>query len=129
MALAYSAFSVPVDITRGCDYTNHTMYYKQKGASLMENRKLVTISVPPRLLREAERLAEQENRTKSELVREALRIYIETSEVRRKATRELVFSVIDRVQARTKDIPPQHIRRVVREAVAAARRTKLRASA
>jgi Arc/MetJ-type ribon-helix-helix transcriptional regulator len=105
------------------------MYYKQKGASLVENRKLVTISVPPRLLREAERLAEQENRTKSELVREALRLYIETSDVRRKATRELVFSLIDRVQARTKDIPPQHIRRVVREAVAAARRTKLRASA
>jgi metal-responsive CopG/Arc/MetJ family transcriptional regulator len=95
----------------------------------MENRKLVTISVPPRLLREAERLAEQENRTKSELVREALRIYIETSEVRRKAARELVFSLIDRVQARTKDTPPQHIRKVVREAVAAARRTKLGASA
>jgi predicted transcriptional regulator len=105
------------------------MYYIRKWSVLVENRKLVTISLPPRLLREAERLAAQENRTKSELLREALRLYIETSDVRRKATRERVFSLIDGVQARTKDIPPQDIRRVVREAVAAARRTKLRASA
>lgn len=105
------------------------MYYKRKGASRVESRKLVTISLPPRLLRDAERLAEQESRTKSELVREALRLYIETSDVRRKATRERVFNLIDRVQTRTKDISPQHIRRVVREAVAAGRRTKLRASA
>jgi Arc/MetJ-type ribon-helix-helix transcriptional regulator len=104
------------------------MYYKKKGASLVENRKVVTISLPPRLLREAERLAAQENRTKSELLREALRLYIETRDVRRKATRERVFSLIDRVQVRTKGIPPQDIRSVVREPVAATRRTKLRAS-
>jgi metal-responsive CopG/Arc/MetJ family transcriptional regulator len=95
----------------------------------VETRKLLTISLPPRLLKEAERLAEQENRTKSELLREALRLYIETSDVRRKATRERLFAVIDRVQARTKDLPPQDIRQVVREAVAAARRSKLRAIA
>jgi len=95
----------------------------------VENRKLLTISLPPRLLKEAERLAEQENRTKSELLREALRLYIETSEVRRKANRERLFALIDSVQARTKDVPPRDIRKVVREAVAAARRTKFRAIA
>ena len=35
-----------------------------------------TISLPPALLREAERTAKEERRTKSELVREALRLYI-----------------------------------------------------
>jgi len=95
----------------------------------VENRKLLTISLPPRLLQEAERLAERENRTKSELLREALRLYIETIDVRRKANRERLFALVDRVQARAKDVPPQDIRKVVREAVAAVRRTKLRAIA
>ncbi len=36
-----------------------------------------TISLPPALAREAERTAKEENRTKSELVREALRLYIQ----------------------------------------------------
>jgi len=102
---------------------------QEKGVVLVENRKLLTISLPPRLLKEAERLAEQENRTKCELLREALRLYIDSSEMRRKATRKRLFALIDRVQARTKDVPPQGIRKVVREAVAAARRAKVRAIA
>ena len=36
-----------------------------------------TISLPPGIVREAERTAKEENRTKSELVREALRMYLE----------------------------------------------------
>lgn len=36
-----------------------------------------TISLPPGLVREAQRTAKEENRTKSELVREALRMYLE----------------------------------------------------
>jgi CopG family transcriptional regulator/antitoxin EndoAI len=36
-----------------------------------------TVSLPPNLVREAERTAKEENRTRSELVREALRVYIE----------------------------------------------------
>ena len=50
-----------------------------------------TISVPPLLSREAERLAEEESRTRSELVREALRKYMEQrsiKQVRRKLTRK-----------------------------------------
>lgn len=38
--------------------------------------KLVTVSLPPDLLKDAERIAKEEHRTKSELVREALRTYI-----------------------------------------------------
>lgn len=38
--------------------------------------KLVTISLPPDLLRKAEQAAQEEQRTKSELLREALRTYL-----------------------------------------------------
>ena len=43
----------------------------------MRVTKTWTISLPPKLVREAERTAKEENRTKSELVREALRFYLE----------------------------------------------------
>ena len=92
-------------------------------------RKLMTISVPPQLLKKAERVAAQENRTKSELVREALRLYIDTSEVRREAAREQLARLIDRVQARTRGVPSLEIRRLVREAVGAARRSTPRTRA
>lgn len=39
-------------------------------------RTRMTISLPPTFLKDAERLARKERRTKSELVREALRQYI-----------------------------------------------------
>ena len=95
----------------------------------MSQRKLMTISVPPQLLKKAERLAAKEHRTKSELVREALRLYIDTSEVRRRATREQLAAPIDRVQERTRGVPPLEIRRLVREAVEAARRPTSRTRA
>ncbi len=39
--------------------------------------KTWTISLPPKLVKEAEQVAKEENRTRSELVREALRRYLE----------------------------------------------------
>jgi metal-responsive CopG/Arc/MetJ family transcriptional regulator len=39
----------------------------------MRTRQTLTISLPPGMLKEAERLAHEENRTMSELMREALR--------------------------------------------------------
>lgn len=42
----------------------------------MRHTKTWTISLPPAMEREAERLADSEQRTKSELVREALRLYM-----------------------------------------------------
>lgn len=43
----------------------------------MRTTKTWTVSLPPKLVREAERAAKEEHRTKSELVREALRMYLE----------------------------------------------------
>jgi metal-responsive CopG/Arc/MetJ family transcriptional regulator len=43
----------------------------------MRNTKLITISLYPELLAEAERLAKEEQRTRSEFFREAIRRYIE----------------------------------------------------
>jgi metal-responsive CopG/Arc/MetJ family transcriptional regulator len=92
-------------------------------------RKLVTISLPPSLLKEAERIAAVEHRSKSELVREALRFYIETREVRRVAARDRLFEVIDRIQARTRGVAASRIRQLVRETVAASRQGKRRSTA
>ena len=95
----------------------------------MPSRKLITISLPPPLLKQAETVAREENRTKSELVREALRLYVETREVRKQASRERLFAVIERAQARAKRTPPAGVRQVIREAVEAVRRERRRSTA
>jgi len=87
-------------------------------------RKLITISLPPPLLKKAEQVAEEENRTKSELLREALRFYVETRDVRRVTTRDRVFALIDKAQARAKATPSRKIRKLIRESVAAVRTGK-----
>jgi CopG family transcriptional regulator / antitoxin EndoAI len=46
----------------------------------LRTTKLLTISILPDFLKEVERIAKEENRTKSELIREALRRYIEDRE-------------------------------------------------
>lgn len=43
----------------------------------MRTTKILSLSLPPELLREAERVAKKEGRTKSELFREALRRYVQ----------------------------------------------------
>jgi metal-responsive CopG/Arc/MetJ family transcriptional regulator len=43
----------------------------------MRTTKVQSVSFPPELLRDAERLAEREGRTKSEFFREAVRRYIQ----------------------------------------------------
>lgn len=42
--------------------------------------KTITISLPPEMLEQVERLMKEEGRTKSELLREALRRYVEERE-------------------------------------------------
>lgn len=91
--------------------------------------RLITISVPPPLLKRAEQVAREENRTKSELFREALRFYVGTREIRKAGMRERVGALIGEIQSRTKTVPPREIRKVVGEAVEAARRVKRRATA
>lgn len=46
----------------------------------MRLTKLISFSIMPDFLREVERAAKEENRTKSELIREALRRYLEDRE-------------------------------------------------
>lgn len=46
----------------------------------MRLTKLISFSIMPDFLREVEKVAKEENRTKSELIREALRRYIEDRE-------------------------------------------------
>src|SRR3989442_544496 len=99
------------------------MYYKSE-ASEMGTRKLMTSSIPPELLDKAARLAREENRTQSELVREALRFYLETSAARRRVARDRLSELIGEVQARTARTPRAELRKVIRDAVAAARRTR-----
>ena len=41
------------------------------------NSRILSLSIPPGLLRQAARIAKEEGRTKSELFREALRRYVE----------------------------------------------------
>jgi CopG family transcriptional regulator / antitoxin EndoAI len=93
-----------------------------RGGPHGRHAKARAISLPPPLLKEAERVAAEENRSKSELLRVALRFYIETREVRRVAARDRLFEVIDRIQARTHGVAASRIRKLVREAVAAPRR-------
>ena len=45
------------------------------GNIIMRNTKVYSITMPPELAKQAERLAKKENRTMSELMREALRRY------------------------------------------------------
>jgi CopG family transcriptional regulator / antitoxin EndoAI len=53
----------------------------ERGARLRAT-KLLTISIMPEFLEEIEKLARKERRTKSELVREALRCYIAERELK-----------------------------------------------
>ncbi|OGR31207.1 MAG: hypothetical protein A2139_09530 [Desulfobacca sp. RBG_16_60_12] len=46
----------------------------------MRRTKLISFSILPDFLREVEKVAKEEHRTKSELIREALRRYIEDRE-------------------------------------------------
>ena len=42
---------------------------------MQNQRSIINISVPPALAKRIERMAKEENRTKSELLREAFRVY------------------------------------------------------
>ena len=48
----------------------------------MRTSKLITISIPPELLKKVEKLARKENRTRSEFFRETVRQYLAREEWR-----------------------------------------------
>lgn len=88
----------------------------------MRSTALLTVSIPQTLARQVERVAKEESRTKSELLREALRLYLDTREARRALARQQLAVLIGRIQERNKSAKPEMIRRVVREAVEAVRK-------
>ncbi len=87
-------------------------------------RKIWTISLPPDLEKEVLRVMREEKRTRSEFVREALREYLETNEIRKlvkQKAKERFFNLVDRIRERTKDVPEEEIKRLVDEAIEAVR--------
>ena len=54
--------------------------------------RTITISLPPEMYQEVQRVKDEEGRDMSELVREALRLYMEDRELRREARREWLRS-------------------------------------
>ncbi len=45
----------------------------------MANRQTMTISLPPEMVKEVDRVRRKEGRTRSELMREALRVYVRST--------------------------------------------------
>ncbi len=54
--------------------------------------RTITFSLPPEMFQRVQRVKEEEGRDMSELVREALRLYIEDRELRREQRLELLRS-------------------------------------
>ena len=54
--------------------------------------RTITFSLPPELYEEVQRVKDEEGRDMSELVREALRLYMEDRELRREQRRERLRS-------------------------------------
>ncbi len=55
-----------------------TIYYHKSPMpqdTAIRTRQVMTVSLPPEMLRQVERAMKAENRTRSELIREALRVY------------------------------------------------------
>ncbi len=82
----------------------------------MSTARTVTISLPPRLAREVDRVARAERRSRSELLREAFRQYVERLE-----RWERIF-VAGREVARTAEVTDADVLRAVK----ARRRTRAR---
>ena len=55
--------------------------------------RTITFSLPPEMFEEVQRVKEEEGRDMSELVREALRLYMEDRELRREQRRERLRSL------------------------------------
>ena len=57
--------------------------------------RTITISLPPDVFQEVRRVKDEEGRDMSELVREALRLYLEERELRREQRLERLRSRVD----------------------------------
>jgi CopG family transcriptional regulator/antitoxin EndoAI len=79
----------------------------------MRTTKVVSITMPPPLFEQAQALAKQENRTMSELVREALRHYDREQTIRRVRTQ--MESVAGQIGVNTEEDVVRLVREVRRE--------------
>ena len=70
--------------------------------------KTITFSLPPDMAQQVRQVMKDEGRTMSELVREALRVYMEEREWRR-------LQRYGRLRAREQGIPPEDAERLVDE--------------
>jgi Arc/MetJ-type ribon-helix-helix transcriptional regulator len=88
-----------------------TLHFMQYSVILriMRTTKVVSITLPPAMFEEAQALAKQENRTMSELVREALRRYQFNQIIQR--TRAQMEAVADETDVHTEE----DVVRVIRE--------------
>ncbi len=68
----------------------------------------ISITIPPKLLQEAIKVAKREGRTQSELVREALRHYIKNQEWQE-------LKAYGKAQAKALGIKPSDVSRLVKE--------------
>lgn len=62
----------------------------------MRNTKLVTISIPPELFRKIDELAKEEDRTRSGILREAFKHYVDERERLKARKRTPISSVINK---------------------------------
>jgi metal-responsive CopG/Arc/MetJ family transcriptional regulator len=74
----------------------------------MRKTKVTSVSLPPKLLREAEKLARREGRTRSELLQEALRRYVAENRWRE-------LQEFGRSQARKLGIEESEVERLIAE--------------
>jgi metal-responsive CopG/Arc/MetJ family transcriptional regulator len=91
----------------------------------MRSTALLTMSLPPRMARQVEKVAKEESRTKSELLRETIRLYMDTREARRAVARRHLFGLIHRVQERARGEKAAAVRKLAGEAVRAVRASGL----
>ena len=70
---------------------------RQKRETMPPRRisRTITFSLPPEMFEQVQRVKEEEGRDMSELVREALRLYMEDRELRRQARLERLRSRLD----------------------------------
>src|SRR5438552_137344 len=89
----------------------------------MRNTRIYSITMPPDLAKQAERLAKRENRTMSELMREAFRRYVEEN-TRQQQLQKLKLSV-EALRQEAKEIGASRLTmRQIDDEIAAARQQR-----
>jgi metal-responsive CopG/Arc/MetJ family transcriptional regulator len=83
----------------------------------MRATALLTVSLPSSLARQVKKVSREEARTKSELLREALRLYIDTREARRAVAREHLGHLVAHIRARNRAVKPGVVRTAIRRAI------------